>query len=149
MNRSHLFLLWSAVVIAATTLTGCPIDALRDGIGAPCSINADPCPTDHVCHVDDGATDVLVSGTDDATEREIRGAIASLNDDERADLLALLYVGRGDMEPEEWGEAVRFAREREAVGEGAAHELLGIPNASDLLEEGLDRLGITTDLPQA
>ena len=59
MNRSHLFLLWSAVVIAATTLTGCPIDALRDGIGAPCSINADPCPTDHVCHVDDGATDGL------------------------------------------------------------------------------------------
>lgn len=98
--------------------------------------------------IDDGATDVLVSGTDDATEQEVRGVIASLNDDERANLLALLYVGRGDMEPEEWSEAVRFAREREAVGEGAAHELLGIPNAADLLGEGLDNLGITPDLPQ-
>ncbi len=98
--------------------------------------------------IDDGSTDVLVSGTDDATEREIRGAIASLNDDERANLLALLYVGRGDMEPEEWADAVRFARDREAAGEGAAYELLGVPNASDLLEEGLDRLGITPDLPQ-
>lgn len=98
--------------------------------------------------IDDGATDVLVSGTGDATEQEVRGMIASLNDDERADLLALLYVGRGDMEPEEWSEAVRFARERESVGEGAAHELLGIPNAADLLGEGLDNLGITPDLPQ-
>lgn len=98
--------------------------------------------------IDDGATDVLVSGTDDATEEEVRGMIVSLNDDERADLLALLYVGRGDMEPEEWSEAVRFARERESVGEGAAHELLGIPNAADLLGEGLDNLGITPDLPQ-
>ncbi|KAB1075688.1 DUF3775 domain-containing protein [Methylobacterium planeticum] len=99
--------------------------------------------------IDDGSTDVLVSGTDDATEEEVRGMIAGLNDDERADLLALLYVGRGDMEPEEWGEAVRFAREREAAGEGAAHELLGSPDAGDLLDEGLDALGITPDLPQA
>jgi hypothetical protein len=99
--------------------------------------------------IDDGATDVLVSGTDDATEDEVRSMIAGLNDDERASLLALLYVGRGDMEPEEWGEAVRFAREREAAGEGAAHELLGSPDAGDLLDEGLDALGITPDLPQA
>jgi hypothetical protein len=99
--------------------------------------------------IDDGATDVLVSGTDDATEDEVRSMIAGLNDDERASLLALLYVGRGDMEPEEWGEAVRFAREREAAGEGAAHELLGSPDAGDLLDEGLDALGITPGLPQA
>jgi hypothetical protein len=99
--------------------------------------------------IDDGSTDVLVSGTDDATEDELRSMIAGLNDDERASLLALLYIGRGDMEPEEWGEAVRFAREREAAGEGAAHELLGSPDAGDLLDEGLDALGITPDLPQA
>jgi hypothetical protein len=59
MNRSHSGLLWSAVVVAGATLTGCPIDALRDGIGAPCVIDGDACPTDHVCHVDDGATDGL------------------------------------------------------------------------------------------
>ena len=66
--------------------------------------------------IDDGSTDVLVSGTDDATEEELRGMIGALNDDERADLLAVLYIGRGDMEAEEWTEAVRFAREREAAG---------------------------------
>ncbi|MER2263689.1 DUF3775 domain-containing protein [Methylobacterium oxalidis] len=99
--------------------------------------------------IDDGSTDVLVSGTDDATESEVRSMISGLNDDERANLLALLYVGRGDYEPEEWADAVRFAREREGVGEGAAHELLGTPDAGDLLDEGLDALGIVPDLPQA
>jgi hypothetical protein len=59
MNRSHSCLLWSAVVVAGATLTGCPIDALRDGIGAPCVIDGDACPTDHVCHVDVGETDGL------------------------------------------------------------------------------------------
>lgn len=98
--------------------------------------------------IDDGATDVLTSGTDDATEEELRAVIGALNDDERADLLALIYVGRGDMEPEEWANAVRFAREREAVGEGAAKEILGTPNAGDLLDEGLAALGISQDLPE-
>ena len=53
------------------------------------------------------------------------------------------------MEPEEWSEAVRFAREREAAGEGAVRELLGSPDAGDLLEEGLDAMGLSPELPQA
>ncbi|WP_019905818.1 DUF3775 domain-containing protein [Methylobacterium sp. 77] len=99
--------------------------------------------------IDDGSTDVLTSGTDDATESEVRSMISGLNDDERANLLALIYVGRGDMEAEEWSEAVRFAREREAAGEGAMREILGSPDAGDLLDEGLAALGISQDLPQA
>lgn len=97
--------------------------------------------------IDDGATDVLISGTDDATEEEVRGYITALNDDQRAELLALLYVGRGDMEAEEWDEAVSFAREREAAGEGAVVSILGSPNAADLLDEGLANLGLSPDLP--
>lgn len=98
---------------------------------------------------DDGATDVLVSGTDEAGESEIVGLIEGLNVDERAELLALLFVGRGDMEPEEWDGAVRFAREREAAGEGVRQELLSIPDAADLLAEGLERRGIPQDVAQA
>ena len=96
--------------------------------------------------VDDGATDVLVSGTEDATEMEIRSLITGLNTDERADLLALLYVGRGDMEPQDWDGAVRFAKEREAAGEGAVKELLGAPDAGDMLAEGLEALDIAPDI---
>jgi len=98
--------------------------------------------------IDDGATDVLVSGTDDATEQEVRSMIVGLNDDERADLLALLYVGRGDYEAAEWASALAFAREREAAGDGAVKELLGSPLAGDLLSEGLEALNIPQDLPQ-
>ena len=67
--------------------------------------------------------------------------IAGLDDDARAELLALFYVGRGDMEPEEWGEAVRFAREREAAGEGAVQTLLGSPIAGRSPGGGTRRAG--------
>jgi hypothetical protein len=91
---------------------------------------------------DDGNLDSLVASPDDATEEEIRDVIAGLNDDERADLIALVYIGRGDMEPEEWGDAVRLAREREdAMSITAADWLLGIPNLGDLLDEGLALMG--------
>jgi hypothetical protein len=95
--------------------------------------------------IDDGSTDVLVSGTDDATEEELREVIAGLNDDERAELIALVYVGRGDMEPEEWDAALRLARERDAAGGSTADYLLGIPNVGDLLDEGLDAIEPTLD----
>lgn len=97
--------------------------------------------------IDDGATDVLTSGTDDATEREARAVIRSLNDDERAELLALLYVGRGDFEGEDWDEALRLARERQQAGDGAVKELLRTPNAGDLLEEGLEATGQALPTP--
>lgn len=99
--------------------------------------------------IDDGATDVLAGGSDDATEQEIRSMVVGLNEDERSNLMALLYVGRGDLEAEEWGEAVRYAKEREAAGDSVVRELLGTPDAGPLLEEGLDRLGVSPELPEA
>ena len=91
---------------------------------------------------DDGNAMTLVESEDDATEEEMREVIAGLNEDERHDLIALVYIGRGDLEPEEWVEAVRLAREREdAMSISAADWLLGIPNLPDLLDEGLAALG--------
>ncbi len=91
---------------------------------------------------DDGSVDALMASPDDATEEEVRDVIAGLNDDERADLIALVYIGRGDMEPEEWGAAVRLAREREdASSISTADWLLGIPNLAALLDEGLNAMG--------
>jgi hypothetical protein len=99
--------------------------------------------------IDDGATDVLVGGTDDATEQEIRSMVTGLNEDERSNLIALLYIGRGDLEAAEWGEAVRMAKEREEAGDSPVRELLGTPDAAALLEEGLDSLGIAMETPEA
>lgn len=92
--------------------------------------------------IDDGNLDSLTASPDDATEDELRDVVAGLNDDERANLIALVYIGRGDMEPEEWGAAVRLAREREAASTlGTADWLIGIPNLGDLLDEGLAAMG--------
>jgi hypothetical protein len=99
-------------------------------------------PTSGSNPIDDGSTDVLTDMPGDLTEDELRDVIGGLNDDERADLIALVYVGRGDMEPEEWGAAVRLARERDAANSiSTADWLLGIPNVADLLDEGLTALG--------
>ena len=92
--------------------------------------------------IDDGNLDSLVASPDDLTETELRDVIAGLNEDERANLIALVYVGRGDMEPEEWGDAVRLARERDASGGATAADwLIGIPNLADLLDEALAAMG--------
>ena len=92
--------------------------------------------------IDDGSIDSLTSSPDDATEDEFRDVIAGLNDDERADLVALVFVGRGDLEPEEWGAAVRLARERQEASAAPVEDwLLGIPNLGDLLDEGLALMG--------
>lgn len=92
--------------------------------------------------IDDGSTDVLTSTPNDMTESEIRDMIEGLNEDERHDLIALVYLGRGDFEPDEWGAAVRLARERDDAGRVPASDwLLGIPNLADLLDEGLAAMG--------
>ncbi len=94
--------------------------------------------------IDDANLDTLVTNPDDATEEELREVIAGLNEDERHDLIALVYIGRGDFEPEEWVEAVRLAREREdRASLSTADWLLGIPNLGDLLDEGLAAMGRT------
>lgn len=100
--------------------------------------------------IDDGETDVLTSSEGDegrdATEIEFRGMIDGMNDDERADVIALVYLGRGDFDIEEWDDAVALARERnETSGGDTASYLLGIPNLGDLLDEGLSAHGDTLE----
>lgn len=82
-----------------------------------------------------GAGHLFEDIAEDGTEDQIRGVIDGLNIDEQAELVALLWIGRGDFEPEEWPAAIRRAHER-AV-RSTARYLMGIPNAGDLLEEGL------------
>jgi hypothetical protein len=87
--------------------------------------------------------DVHVSAAGDGTEQQIRGVINGLNVDEKADLVAMVWIGRGDFEVSEWPVAHRRAVER-ATGSTARY-LLGIPNVGDLLEEGLAAMGYDTD----
>jgi hypothetical protein len=89
--------------------------------------------------IDDGYVGTLETSSDDPTEGELRAFLDGVNTDEQASLVALVWLGRGDFEPEEWPAAVRQARERN--GPSTSDCLLGMPNLPDLLDEGLAALG--------
>ena len=75
----------------------------------------------------------------DLTEEELRELIGDLNVDEAAELIALVWLGRGDYEPGEWAEAVNEARQRNLTK--TANYLLGMPMLGTWLEDGLEALG--------
>ena len=79
--------------------------------------------------------------TDNATREEIVGALESLTLDQRAELVALLRIGRGDYEADDWDDAVATARDRPEMRR--ADSLLSVPMLADYLEEGLSRFGHT------
>jgi hypothetical protein len=72
---------------------------------------------------------------DDPTEAELRELIDDLNDDEVVDLIALVWIGRGDFGIDELGEARELARERH---QGSSSKyLMGIPTLAEYLVEGV------------
>ena len=92
---------------------------------------------------DDGMIDVLEDHPDNPVRQEIRAFIGALDDDEKADLIALMQLGREDGTMEEW-EAMRAQGLREHGGRVAAY-LLGQPLVSDFLEDGLEQFGISIE----
>ena len=90
---------------------------------------------------DDNSVDALEFGPADDTRHELFTAINDLNDDERRDLIALTWLGRGDFTLAEWTDA------REAAGDierqRAPRYLAGIPLVSDYLEDGLSQFNLS------
>ncbi len=87
---------------------------------------------------------MLQDTPDNLTRAEVIAEIEDLEPDQQAELVALMWIGRGDMEPEEWDAATELAIERH---EGAtAAYLLSHPHVSDYIEEGLDKVLDGTDL---
>lgn len=90
---------------------------------------------------DDGAIDVLEDLQDDPTFEELSGVLSAMNEDEKLDLIALVWIGRGDFDD--------FAEAREQAEETPVKNwpsyLLGIPLLGDFLEQGLDALGLSCE----
>jgi hypothetical protein len=97
---------------------------------------------------DENAPDMLQDGPNNPLRREIVEQITDLEPDQRDELVALMWIGRGDLEAEEWEEALRLAAERrEASPEASTAEyLLDHPHFPDHLDEGVDRLYDGSDL---
>jgi hypothetical protein len=104
-------------------------------------VNSDPDSGSNAA--DDRMIDVLEDHADNPVTQEIYAFIGAMDDDEKADLIALMQLGRGDGTMEEW-EAMRAQGLREHRGRVAAY-LLGQPLVSDYLEEGLSQLGFSCE----
>ena len=92
---------------------------------------------------DDGAASVLEAHPDDLTQKELVAFINALSEEEQADLVALLWLGRGDGTLEDWDD-LRDEAQRQHNNRTAAY-LLGEPLLSDHLEEGLSQFGLTCE----
>jgi hypothetical protein len=96
---------------------------------------------------DDRFVDALEDEADNPAQRELGAAIAGLDVDAKATLVALTWLGRGDYDAEEWADALADARER-AQGSTARY-LMGVPLLGDYLEDGADKLGINLTAEEA
>lgn len=85
------------------------------------------------------ADTILEMRRGDATEAELRAFIGGLNVDEKASLVAVMWIGRGTYDPEDLEEAMQTARDEATTP--TADYLLGVPLLADYLEDGLTQLG--------
>jgi hypothetical protein len=92
---------------------------------------------------DDDERQILLDTPDNPTEQELRDAIDGLGILERQELLALMWLGRGDYDVDSWPEALREAGESTIAS--VTDYLVGTPLLGDYLEEGTSALGLSLE----
>ena len=92
---------------------------------------------------DDGMLAVLEDHPDDPVVQELTAFIRALTEDEQVDLVALVWLGRGDGTLEDWND-IRAEASR-AHNKRTAKYLLGMPLLPNHLEDGLAEFGISCD----
>jgi len=119
-------------VLKAKAISAAVNEDYEDGSEHEVEIDGDA----HDTHQHDGLAE---EETEDLRSEELRELIADLNVDEAAELVALVWIGRGDYDAGEWTEALEEARRR--GNKRTAAYLLGMPLLGDYLEEGLEAIG--------
>lgn len=89
----------------------------------------------------DKVAEIIILARDlDDRDEEFDAFIDSLNEDEQAALVALMWVGRGTFEPEDYAEAVATARNEATTP--TAEYLKGSLHLAEHLETALEMMGI-------
>lgn len=91
----------------------------------------------------DWAVQVLADHADDLTYREAQQTIDDLEPDQQLNLVALMWIGRGDFDAGEWDAALAQARQLWTAR--TAEYLLARPLVADHLQEGLLALGYSCE----
>lgn len=92
---------------------------------------------------EDWALQVLADHGNDANFQEFRSTVADLEPDQQAQLVALMWLGRGDYEIGEWDEAVAEARRLRT--RRTAEYLIAHPLLADYFEDALEQLGYSCE----
>ncbi|SEA11403.1 DUF3775 domain-containing protein [Microbulbifer marinus] len=87
----------------------------------------------------DWARQMLASHADDASLQEFNTIIADLEPDQQQEVVALLWLGRGDYTRAEWQDAIAQAADR--WNPQTAEYLIAHPLLADHLEKGLELFG--------
>ncbi|MCG5548878.1 DUF3775 domain-containing protein [Halorhodospira halochloris] len=90
---------------------------------------------------DDWASRMLSSYEDEVTVQEVRGAFESLEPAQQAEVVALMWVGRGDFDASEWVEARSEAKSAWTPPPRTADYVMSTPLAADYLEDGIGAFG--------
>jgi len=88
---------------------------------------------------DDWAMQMLADHSDDETLQELKYIIQDLDPVDQVELVALIWLGRGDYSADEWKDALREARD--GYNGRTAEYVIATPLVSDYLTEGLWSLG--------
>jgi len=83
---------------------------------------------------------IIFQARETGRDSELHAFIDALNDDEKAHLVAIAWIGRGAFEPEDYDEAVATAFAEATTP--TADYLMGMPHLSENLESGLEALEI-------
>jgi hypothetical protein len=97
-------------------------------------------PDDGSNPTDDALPSALQDEADDLSREEVVEEIQGLEPYQQAELVALMWLGRDDGEPEEWDELVARATERREVP--TENYLLDHPLVADHWLDGMERLGL-------
>lgn len=90
---------------------------------------------------DDRDVDILEDYRNDPTLEELEGALRGLNEDEQLDVIALMWLGRGDFSSFEEARAEASAMSDKHI----PRYLIGTPMLADYLEEGLTQVGVSLE----
>jgi hypothetical protein len=90
---------------------------------------------------DDRDVDILEDYRNDPTLEELEGALRGLNDDEQLDMIALMWLGRGDFSSFDEARAEASAMSDKHI----PRYLIGTPMLADYLEEGLTQVGVSLE----
>ncbi|MBV8168516.1 MAG: DUF3775 domain-containing protein [Alphaproteobacteria bacterium] len=90
---------------------------------------------------DDAGVAILEDTPDNPVIQELTNVLNDLNVDEQDEVLALMWLGRGDFSRTEWRDALKLAHQRR--NERETRYLVGTPLLGDYIAQGVEELGLS------